>query len=282
MKVLILGNKGMLGRDMETVFHDQDFIGMDKEDLNILDGEKVLETFVTVQPDVVINCTGYTNVDGAESDEEMANRINGYAVGVLARASREIEARFVHFSTDYVFDGLNRRGYNEEDATHPLNAYGRSKVLGENLLFDEMEMMDEFSESEGKYFLIRTSWLYGKHGKNFVDTMIRMGWEEGEVKVVDDQISHPTYTLDLCNQVKWLISTHDYPSGIYHVTNDGEASWFDFAKEVFLLTGAAGSVVACSSEEMPREADRPKFSALNNNKLPPLRNWKDALQDYIK
>lgn len=266
---------------METVFHDRDIIGMDRDELDILDQEKVFETFITTQPDIVINCAAYTDVDGAEKDEERANQVNGYATGILARACREIDALFVHFSTDYVFDGLKKQGYNEEDAKNPLNAYGRSKSLGEELLFDEMEMIDNLNPMEGKFFLIRTSWLYGKHGKNFVETMLELGRSEKQIKVVNDQVARPTFTLDLCRQVKWLIETHDYPSGIYHVTNDGDASWYDFAKAIFNLTGMDTDVVACGSDDIPRAARRPKFSLLNNNKLPPLRNFKDALQDYL-
>ena len=271
----------MLGRELCKVFHDQDFIALAKKDLDITDQAKVFEDFFNFQPDVVINAAGYTKVDEAESDEETAAGINGYAIGVLAKACREIDATFVHFSTDYVFPGTKRTGYNEEDPTKPINAYGKSKELGEKLLIEEMELLSTDFPVEGKYFLIRTSWLYGAHGKNFVDTMLQLGQKNNEVKVVNDQHGKPTYALDLAKQVKWLIDTHEYPSGIYHVTNDGMTSWFEFAKEIFKLAKMNTDVVPCGSLDYVRPAKRPTYSPLNNNKLPALRGWKEALKEYI-
>lgn len=271
----------MLGHDLMEAFHDEDFIAYAKEDLDITNKEDVFERLITVAPDVVINATGFTNVDEAESMEERANMINGYAVGVLARACREIGATFVHFSTDYVFPGVKKSGYGEEDGTGPINAYGRSKLLGEKLLVEEMELQDQTIQNDGSYFLIRTSWLYGAHGKNFVDTMLKLGNEKEMLKVVNDQHGKPTYTKDLCEQVKWLISTHDYPAGIYHVSNEGATTWFDFAKEIFRLAKNDIDVIPCTSAEYPRPATRPAYSALVNSKLPPLRNWKEALKEYM-
>ena len=281
MRVLILGKNGMLGRDMEAVFHDQDFVALGQNDLDVTNRDKVFEQFMTVQPDVVINCTGYTNVDQAEDEEEKANEINGYAVGVLAQACREVDATLVHFSTDYVFRGDKKKGYGEEDGTDPINAYGRSKSLGEKLLVEEMELMDELSPLEGKYFLIRTSWLYGHHGKNFVDTMLELARSRKELKVVDDQHGRPTFTMDLCEQIKWLLLSREYPAGIYHITNSGTTSWFKFASKIFELAKKDIDVIACTSEEFPRPAHRPKYAALLNNKLPALRPWEDALRAYM-
>lgn len=271
----------MLGRDLVSVFSDEDFIAYGLKELDITDRDAVFETFMKVQPDVVINATGYTNVDLAEEEEEKANKVNGYAVGVLAKACREIDATFVHFSTDYVFNGTKKNGYNEEDAPEPLNAYGRSKLLGEKLLIEEMELMDESLQKEGDYFLIRTSWLYGRHGKNFVDTMLGLVNSKRELRVVNDQHGKPTYTIDLAQQVKWLLKTSDYPSGIYHITNEGTTTWHDFAKAIFKLAKARVNMIPCTSAEYPRPAKRPMYSALNNNKLPPLRSWKEALEDYL-
>jgi len=281
MRVLILGNKGMLGRDMEKVFHGHDIIGMDKDGLDIMDREKVFETMITIQPELVINCAAYTNVDQAEKEQELADEINGFSVGVIAQACREIDATLVHFSTDYVFDGELKNGYNEEAAPNPVNQYGRSKMLGENLLMEEMELLDETTPIEGKYFLIRTSWLFGKHGKNFVETMLKLASEQKQLKVVNDQHGKPTFTEDLCNQVKWLVESREYPSGIYHITNEGATTWYDFAREIFLLTNTDIDMVACSSEEYERPAKRPMNSVLLNTKLPELRDWKLALADYL-
>lgn len=281
MRVLILGKNGMLGQDMQKVFGDTDMVALGQSELDITDQEAVFETFMSIQPDVVINCTGYTYVDNAEEEEELANAVNGYAVGVLARACREIDATLVHFSTDYVFFGNKKGGYNEEDATHPINAYGRSKALGEQLIFDEMESLDDVNPREGRYFIIRTSWLFGRHGKNFVDTMLELARTKNTLRVVDDQHGKPTYTIDLCEQVKWLITSHEYPSGIYHITNEGETTWFHFAKKIFELSKIRSRVVPCATDEFPRPARRPKHSALNNNQLPKLRPWEEALQDYL-
>ncbi len=291
MRILILGKDGMLGKDLVHTFGREDLIALGHKDLDITNREAVFEKFMTIQPDIVINATGYTNVDLAENEEEKANQINGYAVGILAQACREIGATFVHFSTDYVFHGDKKTGYNEEDKTHPLNAYGRSKELGEKLLIEEMELMESEHDPEGRYFIIRTSWLFGKHGKNFVDTMLKLGADQlkaeaqGEkikpLKVVSDQHGKPTYTVDLAEQVKWLLQSHEYPSGIYHITNEKETSWYDFARKIFDLSNMPVNVVSCSSVQYIRPAARPTNSALNNNKLPPLRPWTEALKDYL-
>lgn len=281
MRYLILGKNGMLGRDMEKVFHDEDYIAMDMIDLDITDTNKVFETFMSIRPDYVINCAGYTDVDKAEQEQEKANKVNGYAVGVMAKACREIDAMLVHFSTDYVFDGSRKNGYNESDAPSPINAYGRSKLLGENLIFDEMDSLDELRPVEGKYFIIRTSWLFGENGRNFVDTMLDLGGFKKEIKVVNDQFGKPTYSLDLAKQTKWLINSKEYPTGIYHVTNEEETSWYDFAVEIFRLADMKANVIPCESDEQPRPARRPKYSSLVNNQLPKLRSWKEALKDYL-
>ncbi len=281
----------MLGKDLVHAFGREDLIALGHKDLDITNRDAVFEKFMTIQPDTVINATGYTNVDLAENEEEKANQINGYAVGILAQACREVGATLVHFSTDYVFHGDKTTGCNEEDKTHPLNAYGRSKELGEKLLIEEMELMQSEHDPEGKYFIIRTSWLFGKHGKNFVDTMLKLGAEQlkaeakGEkikpLKVVSDQHGKPTYTVDLAEQVKWLLQSHEYPSGIYHITNEKETSWYDFARKIFDLSNMPVNVVSCSSVQYIRPAARPAYSSLNNNKLPPLRPWTEALKDYL-
>lgn len=271
----------MLGREMEKVFHDEDYISFGFADLDITDSNAVFETFMTVRPDYVINCTGYTDVDKAEMEPEMANEVNGYSVGVLAKACREIDATLVHFSTDYVFDGSRKGGFAEDDFPNPLNAYGRSKLLGESLIFDEMDSLDELRPVEGKYFIIRTSWLFGQYGRNFVETMLDLGGFKKEIKVVNDQFGKPTYALDLAKQTKWLIKSQEYPTGVYHITNEDETSWYDFALEIFRLARLDVKVVSCATGDVPRPAKRPKYSSLINNQLPKLRSWKEALGDYM-
>jgi dTDP-4-dehydrorhamnose reductase len=278
---MILGKKGMLGRELVRAFGNEDFIAYDSDELDITKQEAVFERLMTVQPTIVINATGYTNVDEAENEQEHALGVNGYSVGILAKACREIDATLVHFSTDYVFNGDKKSGYNEEAVTHPINAYGRSKELGEKLLLEEMQVLDEAMQKEGDYFLIRTSWLYGNHGKNFVDTMLKLGKEKKELKVVNDQYGKPTSAADLAQQVKWLIKSNEYPPGIYHVTNEGTTTWFELAKEIFRLAKMDVNVIACTSAEYKMAAKRPKYAALLNTKLPALRGWKEALKDYI-
>ncbi len=283
MKVLVLGNKGMLGSEIEKVFVDDgyDVVGVGRDVVDVTDKEMVEKVFVDENPDVVINCTGYTDVEKAEDDEVNAFKVNGEAVGILARMSRKIDALFVHFSTDYVFDGEKQNGYDEDDAPNPINVYGHSKKLGEDLIFDEMEFLNDEFPKEGNFFIIRTSWLFGKNGKNFVSTMLRLAETKNELKVVNDQIGKPTYAVDLANQTKWLVTSNEYPSGIYHITNDNAVSWYDFAREIFSLTNANVNVLPCASDEYVTKAKRPKFSSLNNNKIPPLRDFKEALRDYL-
>jgi dTDP-4-dehydrorhamnose reductase len=282
MSILILGKNGMLGHDLQRVFDHEDFMALGVKELDVTDREKVFQKFITLQPTVVINATGYTDVDMAEKEEEKAKAVNGYAVGVLAQACREIDATLIQFSSDYVFNGQKTSGYTESDVTSPINAYGRSKELGEKLLIEEMEMRKSDMEPEGKYFLIRTSWLFGKHGKNFVDTMLSAAKGKNELKVVNDQHGKPTFTMDLARQVKWLLESMEYPSGIYHVTNEEETTWFDFAKAIFDLKKTRVRMVPCTSREFTRPARRPAYSTLVNTKLPPLRPWKEALQEYIQ
>jgi dTDP-4-dehydrorhamnose reductase len=282
-RVLILGKNGMLGRDLQTVFHDRDFVALSREELDLNDEEAVMKKFTDLTPDLVINATGFTNVEKAEDgEEETANKINGYAVGVLAKVCREVGATLVHFSSDYVFDGTNKNGYTEEAATKPINAYGRSKLLGEMLLMDEMEMEDPNLElPEGKYYLIRTSWLFGRHGINFIEKILAKAVDKQPWKVIDDQIGCPTSSLDLAKQVKWLVESNEYDYGIYHITNSGHGTWYDLAKDVLAKGGLEDLIKPCKTEEFPLKAKRPKYSILKNTKLPEMRHWKEAVEDYL-
>lgn len=303
----------MLGNDLQKIFKDCDFIALNSKELDITKRDDVFARFMTIQPEIVINAAAYTDVDGAEKAADIADVINGYAVGVLAKASREINAVFVHFSTDYVFDGETRHGHREDDKTSPINAYGRSKELGEKLVLEEMELQAWPNQAAGKYFIIRTSWLFGGHGDNFVNKMIKMIQEdlkkdleelekdtkargkknrtekvllESEpqklIEVVDDQFGKPTYTLDLARQVRWLLESKEYPSGIYHIVNENITNRYDFAKTILNLAKLPIFILPCSSKDYVTAAKRPKYAALMNTKLPPLRSWQEALEDYIK
>ena len=252
----------------------------DHQELNITDSEKLREKLLEVKPDLVINCSAYTAVDEAESKMELAFKINAEAVGEMAKLTKEFGAVLIHFSTDYVFDGKQAIGYKEDDPTGAINVYGASKLAGEQLI----------AANTDKYFVIRTSWLYGKNGKNFVDTMLELGTTAlqigTELKVVDDQVGSPTYTEDL---VKAVLQNFVEPFkngkmkafGIYHLTNSGSCSWYDFAVKIFEIKKLAVKVLPITTEYFPRPAIRPKTSILQNKKLAKMRNWVLALKAYL-
>lgn len=276
----------MLGSDLQRIFHDRDFIAFSHDELDIADEEMLKEKILDVQPDVIINASAYKDVEKAESEEEMANEINGYAVGRLAGICRDFGIVLVHFSTDYVFDGSVKDGYREDSPTGPINAYGRSKLLGEELLIEAMEA--EFPEElgkdeQGKYFIIRTSYLFGRHGRNLLSKMLQKASQREKFQAVNDQWSKPTYSLDLSRQVKWLLESNEYESGIYHITNTGFTNWYDLARELIEQAGFVSDVVEpCSMNNWPSVAVRPQYSVLLNTKLPEMRHWKEALLEYLE
>lgn len=272
MKILILGYKGMLGHELAEVFKDKhELVLWDREQVDISDKEDIEAKIEDLKPDVVINAAAYTAVDGAESNEELAYKINGSAVGFIANACKNINALFVHFSTDYVFDGENKFGYKEDyPMGKSLNVYGESKALGEKMILD----------IEPRYYLVRTSWLFGRNGKNFIETMIRLAGENKEMRVVNDQFGSPTYAKDLAKKVRELIESQK-PYGIYHVTNSGSCSWYKFALKIFELADLKPNIKPVKSEEFPTPAKRPTYSILINTKLSLLRPWKEALMDYL-
>lgn len=282
-RYLILGKNGMLGMDLQTVFRDRDFVALGHDDLDITNTEALKTEIMNSRPDVIINAVAYKDVNKAEQEEDLANLINGKAVGELARICRDFGITLVHFSTDYVFDGENRDGYNEEAQPAPINAYGRSKLLGEGLLTDAMEAeFDGLEAEEGKFFIIRTSYLFGKYGTNLLSKLLDKA-ENGETfKVIDDQWAKPTYTLDLAEQVKWLLESNEYESGIYHITNAGATNWYELAKTLIRDAEMDPELVQpCSMKDWEALAARPQYSVLLNTKLPELRHWKDALKDFL-
>lgn len=258
--VLILGAYGMLGRDLAAVFPGARLCG--HRDLDITDEAAVHAYILAVKPDLVINAAAYTNVDGCEDDPETAFAVNGDAPGYIAAACREAGAVLVHYSTDYVFDGTKTE-YVESDEPNPINVYGASKLRGEQKI---VRCMDD-------YRIIRTSWLFGRHGKNFVETIRHLSQMNETVLVVTDQVGKPTYAADLAHKTAEIA---DCPPGIYHATNDGVCSWYEFARAF------APNVVPCTSDEFPRRAKRPAYSVLVNTKTSPMRPWKEALEDYLR
>ena len=259
IKTLIFGAGGMLGTDLCIVFPDA--VKMKHSDIDINDREVVLETIEMIKPDVVINAAAYTDVDGCEDNQELAFEVNGRAPGYIAEGCSYLGAKLVHFSTDYVFDG-SREKYVESDLPDPINVYGASKLLGETNIIGNMD----------DYRIIRTSWLFGTSGRNFVETMLSLSCEMEVVTVVNDQFGKPTYTADLARKTAEVI---DLAPGVYHITNEGVCSWYEFALEII------DNVSECSSEEFVRKAKRPEYSVLINTKTAPMRHWKEALIEYL-
>lgn len=260
IKMLIIGASGMLGFDLCKVFSDA--IRLTHKELDITNRDQVLESIQIIKPDIVINAAAYTDVDGCEDDQELAFQVNGYGPGYIAEACSIFGAKLLHFSTDYVFDG-SKREYVESDIPNPVNVYGHSKLIGENKVIGTVN----------DYRIIRISWLFGVHGKNFVEKMLKLSREMNVVKVVNDQFGKPTYTMDLAAKVKEII---ELDSGIYHITNEGTCSWYEFASSII------NNVAPCTSEEFPTKARRPIYSALVNTKTKPIRHWKEALTDFLK
>jgi dTDP-4-dehydrorhamnose reductase len=259
IKTLILGADGMLGYDLQKAFSDAVARG---RDLDITD-EALVSTFIQeLNPDLVINAAAYTDVDGCEDNREIAFKVNGDAPRYIAGACSETEATLVHYSTDYVFDG-SAEAYTESDPPRPINAYGESKLLGET---NVMKNMDD-------YRIIRTSWLFGVHGRNFVEAMLGLSGGIDMVKVVNDQFGKPTYTADLARKTAEIVRM---APGTYHITNEGVCSWYEFA------AAAIDNVSPCSSDEFVRKAKRPMYSVLTNTKTTPMRHWRDALKEYME
>lgn len=264
----------MLGHELAEAFSDKDKYDLflwDREELDIADQEMVDAKLKELRPEAIINSAAYTAVDKAESEEKLVYEINAYGVGYLAHTAKEIGALLVHFSTDYVFDGENHLGYKEDHQTkNPATVYGKSKKLAEKLIED----------INPRYLIVRTQWLFGSSGKNFIETMVSLAESGKEIKVVNDQFGSPTYAKDLAGKIREMIE-ENRPSGIYHITNSGTCSWYDFALEIFEFSGLRPAVRPVKSEEFAAAAKRPTYSMLINTKLPPLRSWQDALRAYL-
>jgi len=267
MKIVLLGAQGMLGSELVQVFGEDELHPFNKTELDITDKQD-LEKIKELSPELVINAAAYTDVDGAEDNEDQAFAVNAVAVGAIAKICKELDCVLLYFSTDYVFDGSNTE-FAEEDAKRPLNVYGASKSQGEDAIMQTMK----------KYYIVRTSWLFGRHGKNFVDTIVRRSQEKKRMDVVNDQIGCPTYAKDLAEATKKLL---DSAYGIYHLTNLGKCSWFEFAEEIVTLKHLNTTLHPLSGKELKVKARRPRCSVLKNTKTEPLRHWKDALKEYLR
>lgn len=274
MKILILGAAGMLGSALVNILSDQDLIVADKPEWDITEARNLKDGILNCSPEWIINCAAFTNVENSEDQRELVFKVNADGPLNLGKIAEELDIPLIHISTDYVFNGLKESGYNESDLTDAINAYGKSKELGEKNII----------KNSRKHYIIRTSRLFGRSiaGKeNFVDKMIRLSLTENNIKVVNDQFSKPTYASDLALAIKDLIKKRpDY--GIYHLTNEGAASWHDIALEIFKQIKKTIVLTPILTSEFFSKAKRPKYSLLNNTKLPKLRPWQEALSDYLK
>ncbi len=276
MHILLLGSSGMLGHALTAALSQQHKItGLDLPDLDITNISAVQSFVFSHCPDLLINAAAYTDVDGCESNIDHAFAVNATGPRNLAVVCNELDIPLIHISTDYIFDGNSSEPYKESDNPNPQSVYGKSKLLGEQYV----------RELTNKHYIIRTSWLYGQNGKNFVDTMLRLAGERDEISVVNDQVGSPTYTVDLAQAISELITEPAY--GTYHLTNSGTCSWYEFTLEIFKQAGITGvRVKPITTEELNRPAPRPKYSVLDNSKWiasgrPPLRPYQDALKEYL-
>ena len=278
MKVLVTGVGGQLGHDVvrELEQRGHEVTGVGREEMDITDAEKVRKIIRDCVPDAVIHCSAYTAVDRAEDEADQCRKVNVEGTKNIAEICAELDCKMIYISTDFVFSGEGERPWETDDAAGPISVYGRTKYEGE----------DEVKSRLDKFFIVRISWVFGKNGNNFVKTMLRIGKENGAVKVVDDQIGSPTYTRDMAVLLADMVQTEKY--GVYHASNEGFCSWYDFAKEIFRLAGMDDvSVTPITSDQFPAKAKRPFNSRMSKEKLVKegfnkLPSWQDALKRYLQ
>ena len=293
MRILVTGKNGQLGRSIHKLVNtntkidnnqgSNEFIFVGREELDLSNENNIARYFEDNAFDIVINCAAYTQVDKAEQEAELANQINHLAVKQLASIANKQQAKLMHISTDYVFDGESDKPYIETDTTNPINVYGKTKLAGEKALQTVMPT---------NALIIRTSWVYSEYGNNFVSTMLRLGKERDELNVVSDQMGSPTYATDLADTILEIIKNKDYQdkkqsTEIYHYSNKGKVSWYDFAKEIFKIAKVDCKVNPITTQQHPAPAKRPKNSLMNKSKIAEkfsinIPDWVELLQDCIK
>jgi dTDP-4-dehydrorhamnose reductase len=274
-KILVTGANGQLGKELKQLapsFPQFDFIFLSREDLPIHHFEMVRHFFNTYHPQYLINCAAYTAVDKAEQEKDLAFQVNDEAVGVLAAVCKEHHCKFIHISTDYVFDGTASVPYKEDSPTNPQSVYGASKLEGEQ----------QALQLNPDCIIIRTSWVYSEFGKNFVKTMMKLLSEKEEISVVDDQIGSPTYSADLAEAILQIISSQLWTSGIYNYSNEGVISWYDFALAIKKLINSNCKINPIPTSQYPTPAKRPAYSVLNKSKIQntfaiQLKGWQESL-----
>lgn len=282
LKVLVTGAAGQLGQDVVLLLRHQghEVMGCDRQEMDITNLDQCVQVIGEYGPDAVIHCAAHTAVDAAESDIDAAYLINATGSRNVAIASEKAGAKLVYISTDYVFDGLSVQPYHEYDNTDPKSIYGKSKRAGEVLV----------QSLSSKYFIVRTSWVYGKYGNNFVKTMLKLGQEKPMLQVVNDQKGSPTYTVDLARFLLELIQTEKY--GVYHASNSDSCTWFEFTQAIFAeaeeLLGLkfTAKLEPCATEQFPRPAPRPRNSVMEHlsirtNGFEDIRPWREGLRDFL-
>lgn len=289
MKILIIGSKGQLGSqiihiinkgkseigEISSKYKTAEVVGVDLEDLDITNFNEVQNFVCKLKPYIIINAAAYTSVDACESNEDIAFKVNALGPRNLAIAAEEVGSKIIHISTDYVFKGEGNVPYREYDVTNPVSVYGKSKLAGENFV----------RELSSKYFIVRTSWLYGYNGNNFVKTILKAGKEKGHLDVVNDQRGNPTNAEDLSHHILKLALSEEY--GTYHCTGIGECSWYDFASKIIEYAGIKCTVSPITSDKLTRAAKRPSYSSLDNMMLSStvgdeMREWQEALKMFIE
>ena len=294
MRILVTGKNGQLGRSIQNIVNintkignnhsPNDFIFVGREELDLSSESSISQYFDNNKFDIIINCAAYTQVDKAEQEAGLADQINHLAVKQLASIANKQQARLIHISTDYVFDGESDKPYTETDETNPINVYGRTKLTGEKALQAVMPT---------NALIIRTSWVYSEYGNNFVKSVLRLGKERDEISVVSDQIGSPTYAADLADVILEIIQNKsfkrkDQATQIYHYSNEGEISWYEFAKEIIKLASIQCSVNPITTELYPTPTQRPRNNSMNKDKIAQAFNiretrWKESLFDsYAK
>jgi dTDP-4-dehydrorhamnose reductase len=276
MRILIAGARGMLGTDLlEELGTVHQVTGLGHGDLDITDAERCRARVFEVHPEIVINAAAMTDVDGCESREQEAFLVNGQGAGNLAAAATAIGSVVIHFSTDYIFDGTKDRPYCEEDKPNPRSVYGKSKLAGEQLV----------RTLRPDHLILRTSWVFGSHGKNFIRTIAQAARRQGTLRVVNDQRGSPTYTIDLARYTRKMLEARC--RGTYHLTNSGSCTWYELAARVVEWLGLDVPVLPVASTEYRRPASRPANSVLANGRLaregfPLMRPWQEAAEEYVK
>jgi len=284
--ILVTGSTGQLGQSLKMIardYSDYDFIFAQREQLDLSNGESITAFFKQNKFDLIINCAAYTAVDKAESEPELADKINHLAVKQLAELAQQHNVKLIHISTDYVFNGTQYRPYIETDNVAPQSVYGETKLKGEQALLAKMP---------NNALIIRTSWVYSEYGNNFVKTMLRLGKERDALNVIFDQIGTPTYAHNLAQEIMAIVNSDTFQqanvnSETYHYSNEGVCSWYDFAKTIFELSNISCNVSPIETKDYPTPATRPHYSLLNKAKIKQsykltIPYWKDSLQDCLK